>query len=58
MIKADTLVLATTNVSDTWVLDDLAEQVPALMPKVIGDALAPRLAVAAIYEGRVLGQSI
>ncbi|RJT41685.1 FAD-dependent oxidoreductase [Mesorhizobium waimense] len=58
VIRADTLVLATTNVSDTWVLDDLAEQVPALMPKIIGDALAPRLAVAAIYEGRVLGQSI
>ncbi|WP_348642478.1 hypothetical protein [Mesorhizobium sp. B2-4-12] len=58
VIKADTLVLATTNVSDTWVLDELEEQVPALRPKVIGDALAPRLAVAAIYEGRVLGQSI
>ena len=55
---ADTLVLATTNVADSWLADELAASAPHLDLRVIGDALAPRLAVAAIYEGRVLGQSL
>lgn len=57
-LAADTLVLATTNMSDTWFADDLSEAAPDLPRHVIGDALAPRLAVAAIYEGRKLGQTI
>ena len=57
-LPADTLVLATTNVSDTWLADELAAIAPQLAVSVIGDALAPRLAVAAIHEGRVLGQSL
>jgi NADPH-dependent 2,4-dienoyl-CoA reductase/sulfur reductase-like enzyme len=64
VVEADTLVLATTNVADRWVLEDFEAQAPDKQArdsgqvKVIGDALAPRLAVAAIYEGRVLAQSI
>lgn len=58
VIAADALVLATTNVSDTWVLDELAEQAPGLRLRPVGDVLAPRLAVAAIYEGRLAGQAI
>lgn len=57
-IAADSLVLATTNVADTWLHDSLRETHSELGVELIGDALAPRLAVAAIYEGRVLGQSI
>ncbi|MGD9917786.1 MAG: FAD-dependent oxidoreductase [Paenirhodobacter sp.] len=57
-LEADTLVLATTNTADTWLHDDLLSQGGAARPDLIGDALSPRLAVAAIYEGRVLGQSV
>jgi len=51
-IEADGLVLATTNESQTWLADELASGSPGLDIQVIGDALAPRLAVMAIYEGR------
>lgn len=57
-LPADSLVLATTNVADTWLHDALRETDPTQPVALIGDALAPRLAVAAIYEGRVLGQSL
>ncbi|WP_138471520.1 FAD-dependent oxidoreductase [Poseidonocella sp. HB161398] len=58
LLAADSLVLATTNVADTWLHDELREAGEARPVALIGDALAPRLAVAAIYEGRVLGQSL
>ncbi|WP_127114359.1 FAD-dependent oxidoreductase [Shimia sediminis] len=52
-IAADSLVLATGNVA----MPDLADALRAkgIDPKVIGDANAPRLAAAAIYEGRRAG---
>ncbi len=52
VVPADTLVLATTNVPETSVADGL----PAA--RVVGDALAARLAVHAIYDGRVAGMAI
>lgn len=55
-IDADTLVLATTAVSQRWLADDLAAAgVPV---RSIGDCVAPRLAVMAIYEGREVGLGI
>lgn len=57
-VAADTLVLATTNVADTTLPDGMECVAPGRDVTVIGDALAPRLAVAAILEGRVAGQSI
>ncbi len=57
-LAADSLVLATTNVADTWLHDDLAQSGAAASLHLIGDALAPRLAVAAIYEGRSLAREI
>ena len=59
-IEADGLVMATTNESQTWLADELADGPadgsaggsPGFDVQVIGDALAPRLAVMAIYEGR------
>ena len=55
-IAADSLVLATGNVA----MPDLAEALRAkgIDPVVIGDANAPRLAAAAIYEGRRAGLEI
>jgi NADPH-dependent 2,4-dienoyl-CoA reductase/sulfur reductase-like enzyme len=59
LVPADTLVLATTNVPCTELVEDLRtapgkadRRVPV---HVIGDALAARLAVHAIVEGRRLG---
>ena len=57
-IAADTLVLATTNVSDTWLVDDLSLHETPFTIETIGDARSPRQAAAAIYEGRVLGRSL
>jgi 2,4-dienoyl-CoA reductase-like NADH-dependent reductase (Old Yellow Enzyme family)/NADPH-dependent 2,4-dienoyl-CoA reductase/sulfur reductase-like enzyme len=57
VIAADTLVLATTNVSETTVADELAE-LGVDGVRVVGDALAARLAVHAIHDGRVAGMSI
>lgn len=55
-IEADSLVLATTNVSDTAVSDGLIE---AHLPHhAIGDSVAARTAVMAIYEGRKLGMGL
>ena len=55
-IEADTLVTATPNVANTMVQDDpdLAE----LTAHEIGDCVAPRTAIMAIYEGRKLGREI
>ncbi|NQU58025.1 MAG: FAD-dependent oxidoreductase [Rhodospirillales bacterium] len=55
-IEADALVLACTNVAETTLLDDLAGG--DLEVHSIGDCVSPRLAVAAIYEGRVLGMKL
>ena len=52
VISADTLVLATNNVSERSLADGDPEA------RVVGDALAPRLAVHAIYEGRVAGMAV
>ena len=55
-IEADALVLATTNVSQTWLAEALADSGTEIHS--IGDGVAPRLAVMAIYEGRELGMRL
>ena len=55
-IEADTLVTATVNESQDWLARDLAGRVKGL--HTIGDCVAPRLAVMAIYEGRALGRRL
>jgi len=57
-IEADALVLATTNESQTWLANDLSENHGDLSIHMIGDAVAPRLAVMAIYEGRELAMKL
>lgn len=54
--KFDSLVLATTNVADNALQDDLAAL--GIAYHAVGDCLAPRHAAAAIYEGRHLGLTI
>jgi hypothetical protein len=56
IVEADALVLATTNSSETAVIDELADRLPDM--HLAGDAVAARLAVHAIYEGRVIGMSL
>jgi 2,4-dienoyl-CoA reductase-like NADH-dependent reductase (Old Yellow Enzyme family)/thioredoxin reductase len=55
-IEADALVLATTNVAETGLLQEL--EGVGLVAEAVGDAVAPRLAVHAIYEGRVAGMKV
>lgn len=56
VVEADTLVLATINTPERDVIDGLAAlDVPV---RAVGDAVAARLAVHAIYEGRVAGQAL
>lgn len=55
-IAAGSLVLATGNRSDTALLDALRNRAIEVLP--IGDAAAPRLAAAAIYDGRLAGLSV
>jgi len=55
-IEADTLVTATVNASQRWLADDLREA--GVHAHAIGDCVAPRLAVMAIYEGRELAQRL
>jgi len=55
-VEADSLVLSTTNVSETSVIDALGPI--AADVHIAGDAVAARLAVHAIYEGRVIGMSL
>jgi len=57
-IEADALVLATTNESQTWLANELADNHGDLVVHSIGDAVAPRLAVMAIYEGRELAMTL
>ncbi|MFQ5760511.1 MAG: FAD-dependent oxidoreductase, partial [Acidiferrobacterales bacterium] len=52
----DALVLATPNVSDTTLLDELADDDIKL--HAVGDCVAPRWAVHAIYEGRKLAREL
>ena len=52
----DALILATPNVAETTLLDALAGSNLALHS--VGDCVAPRWAVHAIYEGRKLGISL
>lgn len=59
-IEADALVLATVNQSQTWLAEGLHDRSTKGGPEVhaIGDAVAPRLAVMAIYEGRELAMRL
>jgi NADPH-dependent 2,4-dienoyl-CoA reductase/sulfur reductase-like enzyme len=52
----DGLILATPNVANTALLADLADS--ATTVHSVGDCVAPRWAVHAIYEGRKLGLSL
>ena len=52
----DALVLATPNVSETTLLDELADD--GIELHAVGDCVAPRWAVHAIYEGRKLGREL
>jgi pyruvate/2-oxoglutarate dehydrogenase complex dihydrolipoamide dehydrogenase (E3) component len=58
VIAADTLITATTNTSETTVVDALNASGNDRSIHVVGDALAARLAVHAIYDGRVAGMRI
>ena len=55
-VEADSLILATINTPVRDVVDELAGQHPDV--RAVGDAVAARLAVHAIYEGRVAGQAL
>ncbi len=55
-IAADMLVLSTTNTSERAVLTELGDRAPEV--HTVGDAVAARLAVHAIYEGRVIGMAL
>ncbi len=55
-VDADTLVLATTNLAETSLADELESSGVELHR--IGDAVAARLAVHAIYEGRKTGMQL
>src|SRR5262245_7252779 len=55
-IAADSLVLSCTNIADTTLADMLADA--PLPVSLIGDAVAPRTAVMAIYEGRKRGMAV
>ncbi|MBV9220254.1 MAG: FAD-dependent oxidoreductase [Methylobacteriaceae bacterium] len=52
----DALILATTNVADDGLADDLASR--GIACRAIGDCLAPRHASAAILEGRRAGLAV
>ena len=52
----DTLILATVTKSEPGLKDELPREGPPV--HVIGDALAPRLAQMAIFEGRRLGRAL
>ena len=55
-LECDALVLATPNVSDTALGDELAGD--GVEVHTLGDCVAPRWAVHAIYEGRKLGRQL
>jgi 2,4-dienoyl-CoA reductase-like NADH-dependent reductase (Old Yellow Enzyme family)/thioredoxin reductase len=55
-IEADSLVLATTNVANAWLAEELAGR--GLEIHQVGDCVAPRLANMATYEGRKVGLAL
>ena len=55
-VDCDTLILATPNVSETTLADELVAR--GVAAHTIGDCVAPRWAVHAIYEGRKLGREL
>ena len=55
-IEADDLVLCTTNEPERTVADELASRHSDV--RVVGDAVAARLAVHAIHDGRVTGMAL
>lgn len=55
-VEADALVLATPNISEASLADDLADS--GLQVHTIGDCVAPRRAHSAIYEGRRLALNL
>lgn len=55
-IDCDDLVLATPNVSETSLADELAEA--GMEVETLGDCVSPRWAVHAIYEGRKLARAL
>ena len=55
-LVVDSLVLSTVNVADDSIAEKLRAQ--GVVPVQIGDALAPRNAAAAIYEGRKAGLAL
>ena len=55
-LDCDALVLATPNVAETTLLDELAAD--GVEVHTLGDCVAPRWAVHAIYEGRKLGREL
>ena len=55
-LECDSLVLATTNVSETALADSL--RAAGVEFHAVGDCISPRHAPAAIYEGRRLGRAL
>ena len=55
-LLADSLVLATGNVAENRLAGDL--RALGIASRLVGDACAPRLASAAIFEGRKTGLTI
>lgn len=55
-VTADSLIIAETSMADTMVAEGLAEA--GLAHHKVGDNVAPRTAVMAIYEGRKLAMGI
>ncbi len=55
-IEADTLVVAAVPEAQTWLAEGLAGT--GVEVRSVGDCVAPRLAVMAIYEGRKLAMSL
>ncbi len=55
-LACDALVLATTNVAETWLAEELQDS--DLEVHQVGDCVAPREANMAFYEGRKLGLAL
>ena len=55
-VVCDDLVLATPNVSETSLTEDCYKN--GITIHTVGDCVAPRWAVHAIYEGRKLGRTL
>lgn len=55
-VDADALVLSCANVAETWLAGQLTQK--GIDHRTIGDCVAPRTAVMAIYEGRNLARRL